>query len=114
VILTTAAIFMMGATLTGLAIGLGALMPDFKDESPMRIASTPGGVLTVVISLVYVGLMVAALAWPAQGYFVYLMGKGPFPMEKVMHALALVIGLNTLTLVIPMRLGKRALREIDL
>jgi len=89
-------------------------MPDFKDESPMRIASTPGGVLTVVISLVYVGLMVAVLAWPAQGYFVYLIGKGPFPMGKIMQALALVIGLNAITLAIPLRLGKKALREIDL
>ena len=113
-ILTTVAVFMMGAALTGLAIGLGALMPDFKDESPMRIASTPGGVLTVVISLIYVGLMVAILALPAQGYFIYLLGEGAFPADKILHALALVIALNALTLAIPLRLGRRALREIDL
>jgi len=113
-ILTTAAIFMMGATLTALAIGLGALLPDFRDESPMRIASTPGGVLTVVISLVYVSLMVAVLAWPARGYFVYLTGEGPFPAAKILQALALVTGLNALTFILPLRLGRRSIQVMDL
>jgi len=105
---------MMGAALTGLAIGMGALMPDFRDESPMRIASTPGGVLTVVISLVYVGLMVAILAWPARGYFIYLIGEGPFPADKILQSLALVIGLNVLTFVLPLRLGRQAIQVKDL
>jgi len=112
--LTTAATFLMGATLTGLAIGMGSLMPDFKDESPMRIASTAGGVVTVIISLVYVALMVAVLAWPAEGYFRYLMGKAEFPMGRVARALAVVVGINLLALLIPLRWGQRALAGRDI
>lgn len=114
VVLTTSAIFLMGAALTGLAIGMGAIFPDFKDESPMRIASTPGGVLTVVISLVYVGLMVAILAWPARGYFLYLMGRSSFPTERTLLALAAVFLLNALALAVPIRIGYRALSGRDL
>ncbi len=113
-ILTTAGTFLMGATLTGLAIGMGALLPDYKDESPMRIASTTGGVLTVIISLVYVGMMVAILAWPAQGYFIYLTGRGPFPQGRALQALALVAGLNLLVLLPPIRLGRRAIQTMEL
>jgi ABC-2 type transport system permease protein len=112
--LTTVATFLMGATLTGLAIGLGAAMPDFKEESPMRIASTPGGVLTVILSLVYVGLMVAILAWPTEGYFRYLLGRGEFPAGRALRALILVAGLNLLALAIPLRLGQRRLAQSDL
>lgn len=112
--LMTTAIFLMGAALTGLAIGLGAIFPDFKDESPMRIASTPGGVLTVVISLVYVGMMVAILAWPAKGYFIYLMGRGDFPSDRVLIALVGVLALNAVTLFLPIRYGYNAITERDL
>ena len=113
-LLMTTGIFLMGATLTGLAIGMGAIFPDFKEESPMRIASTPGGVLTVVISLVYVGLMVAVMAWPARGYFLYLLGRAPFPTERVMSALAAILLLNGLALLLPIRAGYRAMSARDL
>jgi len=113
-ILTTSTTFMMGATLTGLAIGMGALMPDFSDESPMRIASTPGGVLTIVISLVYVGLMVTVLAYPTRSYFIYLTGHGPFPAAEALLALGIMIGLNLLVFSVPLRLGRLAIKVNDL
>jgi ABC-2 type transport system permease protein len=112
-VLTTTATFLMGATLTGLAIGMGALTPDFKDESPMRIASTPGGVLTVVFSLLYVGAMVAILSWPARGYFLYLQGRAPFPAAKAMTALTGIVALNLIVMLIPVISGRRALARRD-
>ncbi|MBM3326801.1 MAG: hypothetical protein FJY65_07460 [Calditrichaeota bacterium] len=113
-VLTTAATFLMGATLTGLSIGMGALFPDFKDESPMRIASTPGGVMTVVISLIYVGIMVALLGWPTRGYFLYLIGRDEFPIRQTLWSLAIVTFLNGLLMLLPMRFGQRALANQDL
>ncbi len=110
---TTAATFTMGVALTGLAIGMGALFPDFRNDSPMRIASTPGGVLTVVISLLYVGLMVAILAWPTQGYFHYLSGQGPLPFKRALQALTLVAGLNALVLLLPVSQGRQVLLNKD-
>lgn len=113
-LLMTTATFLMGATLTGLAIGMGAIFPDFKEESPMRIASTPGGVLTVVISLVYVGMMVATLAWPARGYFLYLLGQGPFPAARTLEALIFLLLLNALALALPISAGYRAMAARDI
>ncbi len=113
-VLMTTGTFLMGATLTGLAIGMGAIFPDFKEESPMRIASTPGGVLTVVISLIYVGIMVAVMAWPARGYFLYLLGRSPFPLDRVLTSLAAILVINCLALLIPIRAGFRAMAERDI
>jgi ABC-2 type transport system permease protein len=43
--------------LTGLAIGIGALMPSFKSDNPSRIAVGPGGVLYMLLSFLYLSLM---------------------------------------------------------
>ncbi|MDP8228244.1 MAG: hypothetical protein P9M15_02185, partial [Candidatus Electryoneaceae bacterium] len=93
--------------------GMGALFPDFRSESPMRIASTPGGVLTVLISLLYVGLMGAILAWPTQGYFYYILGQGPLPFGRALQALGLLAGLNALVLLLPVSQGRQSLTNKD-
>jgi ABC-2 type transport system permease protein len=112
--LTTTGTFLMGASLCSLATGMGALLPDFSVESPMRIASTYGGVLTVVFSLVYVTLMVAIIAWPVYGYFIYLVGHEAFPMTKTIQALVLVFCLNVIVIYVPLRMGRLAIQSRDI
>jgi ABC-2 type transport system permease protein len=57
-------ILLMSAALSGLAAGLGALFPDFKEENPSKIVSSFGGTLCLVISFVYNTAIVAILATP--------------------------------------------------
>ena len=52
----------MSASLSGLAVGLGALFPDFKQDNPSKIVSGFGGTLCLVISFLYVILFVALVA----------------------------------------------------
>jgi len=80
----------------------------------MKIASTPGGILTVVLSLLYVAVMVAILAWPARGYFIYLLGNGPFPAGKALIAIICVTGVNLLILLLPVKLGRRSIELRDI
>ncbi len=56
------AISVMSASLSGLAVGLGALFPDFKEDNPSKIVSGFGGTLCLVISFLYVILFVALVA----------------------------------------------------
>jgi ABC-2 type transport system permease protein len=50
------AIGLMSASLAGLAVGLGALFPNFKEDNPSKIVSGFGGTLCLVISFIYITL----------------------------------------------------------
>jgi len=58
------AIALMSASLSGLAVGLGALFPNFKEDNPSKIVSGFGGTLCLVISFIYLAVFVALVALP--------------------------------------------------
>ncbi len=58
----SAIIGVMTFSLTALAIGLGALYPNFKEENPSKIVSGFGGTFCLVLSFVYIVASVAILA----------------------------------------------------
>jgi ABC-2 type transport system permease protein len=53
----------MTFTLNGLAVGLGALYPNFREENPSKIVSGFGGTLCLVLSFVYILAAVVLLAF---------------------------------------------------
>lgn len=57
--LSTVTILLVSFGLTSLSIGLGALTPNFKEDNPARIANGLGGTVCVVLSLIYLGAVVA-------------------------------------------------------
>jgi ABC-2 type transport system permease protein len=52
----------MTFTLTGLAMGLGALYPNFREDNPTKIVSGFGGTLCLVLSFLYIVGSVTLLA----------------------------------------------------
>src|SRR4029450_6757544 len=58
------AIALMSASLSGLAVGLGALFPNFKEDNPSKIVSGFGGKLCLVVSFLYISLLGALCALP--------------------------------------------------
>jgi ABC-2 type transport system permease protein len=74
--LTIMNIFILALGLSSLAVGLGAMLPNFNEDNPSRIANGFGGTLNAVISLVYIGLT--------------LVLEGPWVMAYVQHAIPAV------------------------
>jgi len=56
------AITLMTFTLNGLAVGLGALYPNFKEDNPSKIVSGFGGTFCLVLSFLYIVASVLVLA----------------------------------------------------
>lgn len=58
-ILSVITILFMSMGLNSLAIGLGALMPNFQEDNPARIANGLGGTINVIVSLIYIAVSIA-------------------------------------------------------
>ncbi len=56
------AVSIMTFTLNGLAVGLGALYPNFKEDNPGKIVSGFGGTFCLVLSFLYIVASVTLLA----------------------------------------------------
>ena len=55
------AISVMAIALNGLAVGMGVMYPNLKEDNPSKIVSGFGGTFCLVVSFVYIGLAVMML-----------------------------------------------------
>jgi ABC-2 type transport system permease protein len=101
--------------LAGIAVGLGAKMPDLTEDSPSKIAAGFGGTLNLVLSAIYIVAVVLLTALPSHFYM-----AAPTEDEyrlwwlgamAVGNLLALAIGVIATGL--PMRMGLRAFRAME-
>jgi ABC-2 type transport system permease protein len=99
----------MTFTLTALAMGLGALCPNFREDNPAKIVSGFGGTLCLVLSFLYIVASVALLGmaspWRRRGD-----SSLPWLLASwvVFAALSVVFGW------IPYRLGLRRVRTFEM
>jgi len=112
--LTFFSVLLMSIALTSLSIGFGAAFPRFDERNPGKIASSMGGMLATVISLLYVGLMVVFAALPANKYTLAKMYPDlPFPTFEISLTVGLMLILNLTAIILPLKLGISSLRKRD-
>ncbi|OGL46961.1 MAG: hypothetical protein A2161_09300 [Candidatus Schekmanbacteria bacterium RBG_13_48_7] len=102
------------AGLAGLGVGLGALMPKFDAENPAQIAVGLGGILYMVLSLLFIGFITVVLVRPVWVHYYqpYSSIKLKGFDVKISYIMAfLICGIATF---IPMMLGEKSLSKLDL
>jgi len=105
-------IFLLSIGLTGLAVGMGALYPNFKADSAARMASGPGAILFMVVALLFVGAVVALESLPIAAILVRRARDQPIGdgLRVAVVAVALVVVLANLFVAwAPMRRGAQKL-----
>lgn len=108
VIFFGSAIATMSAALSGLAVGLGALFPNFKEDNPSKIVSGFGGTLCLVASFIYITLFVALAALPD----VRRVAQVTLPIsDATAHGLAL--GLSGVVLALPLIIALRRVKNLE-
>ena len=95
--------------LSGLAVGLGSLYPNFEEDNPSRITSGMGGTLNFILSLVFIVLVTT-------GQAILLQARRTAPDELHLLPVFVCAGLLLLTAGatwLPMRLGLRNLERSE-
>lgn len=103
------AVTVMTLTLTGLAVGLGVLYPNFKEDNPSKIVSGFGGTFCLVLSFLYILASVILLAFTTPWT-----PSGRVAPAHVWLCLAAFLGLSAVLGWLPLRLGLRRVRTVEL
>jgi ABC-2 type transport system permease protein len=103
------AIALMSASLSGLAVGLGALFPNFKEDNPSKIVSGFGGTLCLVVSFLYISLFVALFALPdlrrvSEIQFAF--------SDALCHGIA--FGISLFLLIVPLFVAARRVKRLEM
>jgi ABC-2 type transport system permease protein len=106
--------------LSSIAVGLGAMMPNFRETSPSKISAGFGGTLNLVLSALYIIVIVVLTALPC--HFYLIAGNAPW-RESFLNPnflrlwlwggniTAIVVGVAAT--VLPLWWGLRAFRRIE-
>jgi len=105
-------IFFITVGVVGMAVGMGAMYPKFKYENISEISSGTGGILFIITSLIYVGIVLVLGARPMYVHFTQRFLGGVENLE-VMGFYVLVIAFSVYVAIEPMRRGIRSLKERD-
>ena len=102
--LSMANVFAIAFALTGLAIGIGSLMPNFKSDHASQIAVGPGGVLYMLLSFIYLALMFVLQIRPVWYYVI----KHSDEIHSSVYAIAAIV-LSLVVGLLPLEFGARRL-----
>jgi ABC-2 type transport system permease protein len=114
----------LAAGLSGLSVGLGACMPNFKETDPSKIAVGFGGTVNLVVGLVFLLGLLAVMCGP---YHAFMAAARPTPgtpqdapgpisqlaWPVVGASLLLGIAAGAVAALIPLRMGVEALRRME-
>jgi ABC-2 type transport system permease protein len=110
-------VLLMTCGVTALGVGLGALFPRFRYENVAQIPTGFGGIVYMLVTMLFIGVVIVLEAWPVYRIFmakslgsrISLLG-----WSSIMLSFLLVIVLNVLTVIVPIKIGLKRLlaREI--
>jgi ABC-2 type transport system permease protein len=104
----------LAAGLSGLSVGLGAWMPNFRESDPSKIAVGFGGTLNLVTGLLFLLAVIGLMAVP---YHLFAATGQESDVPPAIGWLLLRIGsgvaLGVAAVLVPLRLGVRALRNME-
>jgi ABC-2 type transport system permease protein len=101
--------------LSGLSVGLGAWMPNFRESDPSKIAVGFGGTLNLIIGLIFLLVVVGLMAapWHLQMAAVDNLRSGPISDWWLIGGILGGIALGAAAVLVPLRSGARALRQME-
>jgi ABC-2 type transport system permease protein len=116
IVLHAVTVGVLAAGLSGLSVGLGACLPNFRESDPSKIAVGFGGTLNLVAGLLFLLAVIGLMAVPYHLFAATGQGSDRatplfFGWQLVRMAAGLALGV--LAVIVPLRLGVRALGSME-
>lgn len=115
-VLTTVTMTACTFALTALALGFGALFPNYETENAAEIPTSFGGLVFMMVAVGYLGAVVVLEAWPVYLFLAAGVADAPVSGGGIRPLVLGVAGAGLLTLlaiVLPLRAGVRRVRTVD-
>ena len=113
VVFFVATVALMSASLCGLAVGLGVIYPNVREDNPSKIVSGFGGTLCLVVSFIYIIGMISLLSVPAMlPFFQTGLGGGTVAAVRLICS-AIALAGSALLLFVPMRMAVRTVKTLE-
>lgn len=107
VILSSGFLLMTSLALISMSLGLGAVYAQFNETNPMKISSGYGGIIAVVLSLIYVAFSVLSLV------FVINIFQSEGPGFFITITIGFMVVLTILYTYLPLKWGIKALDKYE-
>lgn len=121
-----ATVFILCLGLSGISVGLGARLPNLKEDDPSKIATGFGGTLNLLVSLAFIIVVVASLALPCHLYFAQretaelagINGEGGFRISaglrtQLFAAVGFSLAVSAAATILPLHIGIKAFKAME-
>lgn len=115
-ILSTTTMVFITFALTALALGFGALFPNYESDNVAEIPTSFGGLLFMMAAVTYLAGVIIIEAWPVYAFLLANFRGEPIRNSVLLPLVLGVMGSATLTVlcvVLPLRAGVRRVRALD-
>jgi len=99
--------------LSGLNVGLGAYLPNFRETDPSKIVVGFGGTVNMVVGLMFLVCVVGLMAVPLHVSQLASRGSGAAVSGWVYAGVPVGVAVGVVAVVVPLRAGARALRGME-
>jgi ABC-2 type transport system permease protein len=97
-----------------MGIGMGAIYPVFKYENVAEVAISTGGIIYMIMSFIFIGAIVMLESRPVYVHFYKKFLFYNIGGIEIYVSYVLIFIISIATTIIPMILGVKALKEMEL
>jgi ABC-2 type transport system permease protein len=108
---------MMTFGITALGVGLGAVFPRFKHENVAQIPTGFGGIVYMLVTMLFIGSVILLEAWPvyriftSQAFGTFI---SPYGWTGIALSLTAALLINLLAVYLPLSLGLKRLAQREI
>ncbi|MDI7261906.1 MAG: ATP-binding cassette domain-containing protein, partial [Thermodesulfobacteriota bacterium] len=116
IVLSVLTVFLIVPGIVAMGIGLGAIYPDFKSESPTQSVTSLGGLIYMTLCMGFIAAVIIIEAGPVYSIFMTGIrrdGLTYFQWAWIVCSFAIVLGLCVAAVLIPMRRGEKKILQTE-